>query len=116
MKELFRLGSAASLRICVTEAAIDAMSLVALEGPSPTTLYVSTGGGWSPIADAAIAELARRPGCELVAATDANRQGDAYAERVRAHAATAGCRFSRLRPQAEDWNDQLLDQRRGGKI
>lgn len=38
----------------------------------------------------------------LVAATDANRQGDIYADRIRAHAATAGCRFSRLRRQAED--------------
>ncbi len=115
-KELFRLGSSASLRICVTEAAIDAMSLAALEGQRPTTLYLSTGGGWSPSADAAIAELARRQGCELVAATDANQQGDAYAERLRTHGVAAGCRFSRLRPQAEDWNDQLLDQRRGGKI
>ena len=37
--------AAGSLRICITEAAIDAMSLAAIEVLRPDTLYVSTGGG-----------------------------------------------------------------------
>lgn len=112
-KELFRFGPIDALRIYVTEAAIDAMSLAALERQRPDTLYVSTGGGWSPSANATIAGLAGRQDRELVAATDANRQGDAYAERIRAYAEDAGCRYSRLRPGAEDWNDQLRGQRPG---
>ena len=106
-KTLFRFGAAGPSRICVTEAAIDAMSLAALEGPLSDTLYLSTGGGWSPTTAAAIDSMVRRPGCVLVAATDANRQGDIYADRLRALADEAGCHFSRLRPDAEDWNDQL---------
>ena len=47
-KELFRLGASDCLRICVTEAAVDAMSLAALEELRDDTLYVSTGGGWAP--------------------------------------------------------------------
>lgn len=106
-KTLFRFGAVGSSRICVTEAAIDAMSLAALEGSLPDTLYLSTGGGWSPTTAAAIGSLVRRPACALVAATDANRQGDIYADRLCAVADEAGCHFSRLRPDAEDWNDQL---------
>ncbi len=47
-KVLFRLGHKGAIRICVTEAAIDAMSLAAIERIRRDTLYVSTGGGWSP--------------------------------------------------------------------
>lgn len=36
-----------ALCLCLTEEAIDAMSLAALEGLRPDTLYLSTGGGWS---------------------------------------------------------------------
>ncbi|MFC3726200.1 DUF3991 and toprim domain-containing protein [Neoaquamicrobium sediminum] len=110
-KELFRFGDLDPLRVCITEAAIDAMSLAAIAGPETRTLYVSTGGGWSPMTDAAIADLARRRDRMLVAATDANRQGDAYAERIRGHAADGGCRFSRLTPSSEDWNDQQRARR-----
>ncbi len=108
-KTLFRLGPTDAPRICVTEAAIDAMSLAALEGPRETTLYLSTGGGWSPATDAALAALAARPGTSLVAATDANSQGDAYAERLRVIAEASGCDWLRLRPPADDWNDVLQD-------
>lgn len=88
-KELFRFGSEESERICVTEAAIDAMSLAAIEVLRTDTLYVSTGGGWSPATDKAIRGLAKRANAWLVAATDNNRQGDIYADRVRAIAADA---------------------------
>lgn len=115
-KTLFCFGAAGSARICVTEAAIDAMSLATLEGPRSDTLYLSTGGGWSPSTDAAIGSLVRRPDCVLVGATDADRQGDAYAERLRVLADEAGCHFSRLKPDGEDWNDQLRRQAAGNEI
>lgn len=106
-KELFRFGPAGSERICITEAAIDAMSLAAIEGLRPDTLYVSTGGGWSPATDEAIRGLAKRAGVRLVAATDNNRQGDVYADGVRAIAAEACARYARSRPCADDWNEDL---------
>lgn len=106
-KELFRLGPSAARRICVTEAAIDAMSLAAIQVLRPDTLYVSTGGGWSPASEQAIRRIAERPDIRLVAATDNNRQGDVYAERIRAIAAESGASYARSRPRAGDWNDDL---------
>jgi len=44
-KTLFHLGEAYARRLCVTEAAIDAMSLAAIEGCRVDSLYASTGGG-----------------------------------------------------------------------
>lgn len=106
-KVLFRFGPVHALRLCVTEAAIDAMSLFVLEGSRADSLYLSTGGGWSPATDAAIRELASRDGAVLVAATDNNLQGDRYADRLRAAAAEIGCGFERLRSEAVDWNAEL---------
>ena len=106
-KVLFRLGRAAALRLCVTEAAIDAMSLAAIEELPTDTLYLSTGGGWSPATEATIRTLASRSGCQLVAATDNNRQGDVYAERLLVLAGEAGCSSARRRPLADDWNADL---------
>jgi len=113
LKTLFRFGLATASRLCATEAAIDAMSLAALEGPRENTLYLSTGGGWSPATDAALSELAARPGVDLVAATDANSQGDAYAERLRVIADSVGCNWQRLRPPMEDWNEVLQNREKG---
>lgn len=106
-KVLFRLGALDGLRLCVTEAAIDAMSLAALEGLREGTLYLSTGGGWSPVTAAAVRVLATRADAQLVAATDANAQGEAFAARLRNIAEEAGCDWLRLTPPAEDWNDAL---------
>lgn len=106
-KELFRLGPLAAPRICVTEAAIDAVSLAAIQVLRPDTLYVSTGGGWSPASEQAIRRIAERPATRLVAATDNNRQGDVYAERIRAIAAEMGAAYARSRPRAVDWNEGL---------
>lgn len=110
-KALFRLGPTDASRLCVTEAAIDAMSLAALEGPREQTLYLSTGGGWSPATDAALAAMAARSGLTVVAATDANFQGDIYAARLRAIAQGVGGDWHRLRPSACDWNE--IHQKRG---
>jgi hypothetical protein len=106
-KVLFRLGAIEGSRLCVTEAAIDAMSLAAFEGLREGSLYLSTGGGWSPTTDAVMRRLAARPGAHLVAATDANDQGETFAGRLRDIADEAGCDWLRLTPPADDWNDAL---------
>ncbi|WP_419914576.1 DUF3991 domain-containing protein [Hoeflea sp.] len=103
-KVLFRLGPADALRLCVTEAAVDAMSLAAIERLRPGTLYLSTGGGWSPSTEAALRGLAARADALLVAATDANSQGETFAERLRVLAEEECCNWQRLRPSSEDWN------------
>lgn len=38
---------------------------------------------------------------------DANAQGEAFATRLRQLASAIGSDFERLKPRAEDWNDQL---------
>lgn len=106
-KVLFRLGPTDAQRLCVTEAAIDAMSLAAIEGSSPGTLYLSTGGGWSPSTETALRKLVAHAGRLLVAATDANSQGDTFAERLRVLAEEEGCNWQRLRPPSDDWNADL---------
>ena len=111
-KVLFRLGVPDALRLCITEAAIDAMSLAAVEGLRQGSLYLSTGGGWSPATQAALQMLAARPGAILVAATDANSQGEAYTGRLREIAETAGCDWSRLKPPGDDWNEALKEKAR----
>lgn len=114
-KVLFRLGRLGALRVCVTEAAIDAMSLAALEGLRDGSLYLSTGGGWSPATEAAVRTLAARPGTQLIAATDANSQGAAFATRLREIAEAAGSDWLRLTPAAEDWNEALKAKVRAGE-
>ncbi|CDN95552.1 Uncharacterised protein [Brucella anthropi] len=109
-KVLFRLGRSVASRLCVTEAAIDAMSLAAFEGLRDGTLYLSTGGGWSPATDAALRMLAAPSGVQLVAATDNNAQGDTFADRLRTLAEEAGCGWQRLRPPADDWNEALQER------
>ncbi|OLP55769.1 hypothetical protein BJF92_09020 [Rhizobium rhizosphaerae] len=106
-KVLFRLGEADGSRFCVTEAAIDAMSLAAFEGLREGSVYLSTGGGWSPATEAAVRKLAACPGAVLIAATDANCQGETFASRLRDIADETGCEWLRLKPPAEDWNDAL---------
>ena len=104
-KILFRLGLIGAVRFCVTEAAIDAMSLAAFEGIREGTLYLSTGGGWSPATEAAVRVLAKRPDVQLVAATDNNAQGEIFAGRLREIAEASSCDWLRHKPPAEDWNE-----------
>lgn len=103
-KVLFALGSRGAVRLCVTEAAIDALSLAGLEDMRPDTLYLSTGGGWAPATEAAIVSYIVRRSVLLVAATDNNPQGERYADRLMAVAISADCSFERRRPEADDWN------------
>lgn len=111
-KLLFALGAETSLRLCVVEAAIDAMSLAALEEQRPDTRYLSTGGGWSPATSKAVLDLAIRADALLVAATDHNAQGETFAARLEALARDVGRQFVRLRPELEDWNEDLKAKRR----
>jgi hypothetical protein len=108
-KTLFRFGRPPSNRICITEAAIDALSLASLEGGRPGTLYASTGGGWSASTADTIAAIA--DGATLVAATDADPQGEVYADRLREMAGALGIDFVRLRPRLSDWNEDLKERR-----
>lgn len=110
-KQLFQIGATNPRRLCVTEAAIDALSLAAIETAQSAklskTLYVSTGGGWSPATETVLRAFAQNAGLHLIAATDRNRQGDVYAQRLRMMAQAENCRFSRLMPTHEDWNEDL---------
>jgi hypothetical protein len=103
-KQLFRFGTRTALRVCVSEAAIDAMSLAALEDIRADTLYVSTAGGWAPATVRALERLAAKAQTQLVAATDNDVQGDAFADNLRQMANALGCDFRRLKPRAQDWN------------
>ena len=115
-KTLFRLpgGTAAPTRLAVCEAAIDALSLAALEDLRADTLYVATTGGMGPptvaCLDALLLELAGRPGAVLVAATDADAPGCRHAARLAGMAEAAGVRSERLLPPGghNDWNDALV--------
>ena len=109
-KTLFRLGPADARRLCVTEAAIDAMSLAAIEGVREGTLYVSTGGGWSPTTEAALRSLISRFATQVVGATDANPQGEIFADRLRGLSEAMSSDWLRLRPPADDWNEVLQER------
>ena len=115
-KTLFRLqpGSEAPTRLALLEAPIDAMSLAALEGMRRDTLYVATAGGMGPGTIAGlereIAGIARRGGV-LVAATDADPQGEKYAARLIAMAEAGGIVTERAAPTGhKDWNEALKAQ------
>ena len=78
------------------------------------TLYVATAGGMGPGTIAGlereIAGIASRGGI-LVAATDADPQGEKYAVRLRAMAETAGVVAERAAPTGhKDWNEALKAQ------
>ena len=96
----------------MTEAAIDAMSLAAIEGLREDTLYLSTGGGWSPSTEAGLRSLLANPDAQLGGATDANMQGDTFADRLQNLAIEEGRSWLRLRPPAEDWNEVLQEKKR----
>jgi hypothetical protein len=106
-KTLFWLGHpTVADRLAVTESAIDALSLASLEGWPDGTLYASTGGGYGPETGEALRGLLPRHG-ELVAATDQGTGGELLAGRLHELATERRAGFSRLQPQAKDWNEQL---------
>jgi hypothetical protein len=113
-KTLFRFGLLAESvrRLAITEGPIDALSLAALEGGRPDSLYVATGGGMGASTFEALqvllARLAAIPDALIASAADANAAGDRYAECHAGLAADAGVRFERRRPpEGLDFNDVL---------
>jgi hypothetical protein len=59
--------------------------------------------------------LVARKAVQLVAATDNNKQGDSYADRLFALAEESGCSAERLCPVADDWNADLKMRMEGGE-
>jgi hypothetical protein len=114
-KSLFRMpaNNAPLPRLILAEAAIDALSVAAIESLRVDTLYVASGGGMGPgtiaALEALLTAMATLPGALLCSATDANGPGDRFAERHRALAEKFSVPFARLRPPIEDgdWNDVL---------
>ena len=114
-KSLFRLPPVGPIRprLVLAEAAIDTLSVAALERLRNDTLYAATGGGMGPSTIAALealrAERAALPGALLGSATDANDAGERFEDRHRSAAEQFGVPFDRLRPPIEggDWNDVL---------
>jgi hypothetical protein len=113
-KTLFRLpgGDGCPSRLAVCEAAIDALSLAAIEQLRGDTLYVATAGGMGPATLAALRQLTDAlPASKgvLVAATDADRAGRRYTDRLAELAHEAGRRFTAILPPVglNDWNDVL---------
>ena len=114
-KALFRLpgGPGPLTRIAVCEAAIDAMSLAAIERSRRDTLYAATAGGMGPETIVALQQLLQvlssdRAGM-LIAATDADAAGRRHAARLAALATDAAVRFDAILPPdgLNDWNDAL---------
>ena len=100
-------------RLCVTEAPVEAMSLAALEGSRPGTLYLAVAGGMGPETITALehllAERSGDPAAVLVAATNADAPGERYAEQLAELAGAAGVRWERQLPPGghNDLNDAL---------
>jgi hypothetical protein len=117
VKSLFRLRlKGPSLpRLVVTEAAIDALSLAAIENLRGDTLYAATGGGMGPgtlaTLETLLVDIARLDDALFCSATDANGPGDRFADRHQSLARKFSIPFARLRPPIEggDWNDVLRD-------
>jgi hypothetical protein len=114
-KTLFGLpgGPGPLTRVAVCEAAIDALSLAAIERSRSDTLYAATAGGMGPESVVALQQLLEAlssgPAGMLIAATDADAAGRRYAVRLAALATEAAVRFAAILPPdgLNDWNDAL---------
>lgn len=112
-KGLFVFTAAeAPSRVAVCEAAIDALSLAAIDGADDDTAYVSTGGGWGDAGSVAISQVLLKARM-VVAATDRGTGGELLAGRLEDLARSHGISFERRRPAAKDWNEQLVGERQG---
>ena len=117
-KTLFRLpGSLGTItRLAVCEAPIDALSLAAIERTRADTLYVATAGGMGPDTIESLKQflraLAVHPCRRITVATDADKAGERYAERLSTLALEARVLSTRIYPMEgyKDWN-QLLQAR-----
>lgn len=93
----------------MTESAIDPLSLATIEGWPDGTAYLSTAGGFGPATARALRMLLPAT-ARLVAVTDRGAGGERLADRLHELASTSCAAFSRLRPQAKDWNVQLASR------
>jgi hypothetical protein len=117
VKSLFRFPSKGQPRprLVLAEAAIDALSLAALENVRGDTLYAATGGGMGSgtikALETLLADITMLPNALFCSATDANGPGDRFADRHQSLARKFGIPFARLRPPIEggDWNEVLRD-------
>ena len=104
-------------RLCVTEAAIDALSLAVLMRDSPKhaeqmyhTRFVSIDGGYSPEAEAMLKqEVAALPrGSVIEAAFDNDEQGRRYCEKLANICMECGQVYAENIPsKRKDWNEVL---------
>jgi hypothetical protein len=115
VKSLFRspLKGSPLPRLVLTEAAIDALSLAAIENLRGDTLYAATGGGMGPgtiaALEALLVNIARLPDALFCSATtDANGPGDRFADRHQSLARKFGIPFARLRPFIEGFQEYPL--------
>jgi hypothetical protein len=113
-KSLFRLPllGKAFPRLVLAEAAIDALSVAAIEGLRADTIYAASGGGMGPGTISALekllAAMAALPDALFCSATDANGPDDRFAERHQSLAEKFNVSFARVRPpEGDDWNDVL---------
>ncbi len=114
-KTLFRLpgGLGPLTRVAVCEAAIDALSLAAIERSRSDTLYAATAGGMGPetivVLQQLLHVLSSGPAGMVVAATDADTAGRRYAACLAALATEAAVQFAAILPPdgLNDWNDTL---------
>ena len=90
----------------MTESMIDALGLATLEGWPNRNAYVSTGGGFGPETAKLLGRLLP-PTSKIVAATNQGQGGEILAKRIAVLSTEIGSSFSRLRPEAKDWNAQL---------
>jgi hypothetical protein len=117
-KSLFRLSLKGPPlpRLVLTEAAMDALGIAAIESLRRDTLYAATGGGMGPgtiaALEALLVNIALLPCALFCSATDANGPGDRFADWHRSLAEKYGIPFARLRPPIEggDWNKVLCAQ------
>jgi Toprim-like/Protein of unknown function (DUF3991) len=114
VKSLFRMSLSTQCfpRVVLAEAAIDALSVAAIEGLRTDTLYVASGGGMGQgtidALEALLADMATLPGALFCSATDADGPGDRFSERHKSLAKKFNVPFARLRPpDGDDWNDVL---------
>ncbi len=97
-------------RLVIAESAIDAMSYHQIN-PHPRTRYISLGGKENPDQPALLEKaISWMPaGSRIVAATDNDKDGDAFATRIAELCSRhSHVTFERHAPQlGKDWNDQL---------
>ena len=98
-------------RVTVCEAAIDALSLAAIDSCRRDTLYIATVGEMGPETIAALQQrlqdLEREPAGMLVAAIDGDNAGRRYTAKLQEIVMLARVQFDAILPPngSNDWND-----------